>query len=198
MLRKEMNTHRGVMQGLAFNIVKDMDLAEDYVQDAMIRALTRLHQFDASKSKFSTWLCQIVINVCMQHNIAAKKMTKVDLELVHLSEAESETGWDQDDLLDLLIEIEEHVRTFPQIVDYDLADDFIAYYSSGKIRTGGKSRMYNLRVNVVQPRRHKTYDQMAKERNMEINTLKTVFMRTKVMLRERMGEKIAGYFTENK
>jgi RNA polymerase sigma-70 factor (ECF subfamily) len=48
----------------AFSILKNLEDAEDAVQDAFIRAFKKIHTFDG-RSAFSTWLTRIVINCCL-------------------------------------------------------------------------------------------------------------------------------------
>ena len=49
------------MYALAWRILQDAHLAEDAVQDALIKAFNQLQQFDR-RSKFSTWLYRITSN----------------------------------------------------------------------------------------------------------------------------------------
>lgn len=48
---------------LALGIMRNQHDAEDQVQSAFLRALQHLDQF-RNRAKFSSWLCQIVINEC--------------------------------------------------------------------------------------------------------------------------------------
>lgn len=52
------------LRGSAFSILKNMDDAEDAVQEASIRVFKKIHTFDG-RSAFSTWLTRIVINCCL-------------------------------------------------------------------------------------------------------------------------------------
>ncbi len=52
------------MHQLAWRIMGDPDLAEDVVQEAMIKAHQQLEKFD-QRSKFSTWLYRITTNTAI-------------------------------------------------------------------------------------------------------------------------------------
>jgi RNA polymerase sigma-70 factor (ECF subfamily) len=48
-------------------LVKDRDEAEDIAQEAFIKAYKNLKKFNATKSKFSTWLYKIATNLALDH-----------------------------------------------------------------------------------------------------------------------------------
>ena len=48
----------------AVSVLKNMDDAEDAVQEASIRLFKKIHTFDG-RPAFSTWLTRIVINCCL-------------------------------------------------------------------------------------------------------------------------------------
>jgi RNA polymerase sigma-70 factor, ECF subfamily len=52
---------------VARRLVADRSLAEDVVQEAMIRAWTQSRQFNAGRARFTTWLYRIVMNLCIDH-----------------------------------------------------------------------------------------------------------------------------------
>lgn len=58
--------YNGLMRRTAFRILKNMDDAEDAVQDASFRAYLKIDTF-AGTAAFSTWLTSIVINQCLMH-----------------------------------------------------------------------------------------------------------------------------------
>ena len=53
--------HRGRLLKTAFTITRNREDAKDAVQDSLMRAFVRIHDFRGD-SKFSTWLTRIVIN----------------------------------------------------------------------------------------------------------------------------------------
>jgi len=56
----EIMTYRKVMYGMAYHILKNVDDADDVTQNAMIKAVTRISQFDETRAKLQTWCCAIV------------------------------------------------------------------------------------------------------------------------------------------
>ncbi len=52
---------------VALRIVPDARLAEDLVQEAMVRAWSRARHFDERRGRFTTWLYRIVVNLCIDH-----------------------------------------------------------------------------------------------------------------------------------
>ena len=57
---------------VARKLVADPELAEDIVQEALVRAWTRADRFDARRARFSTWLYRIVVNLCIDHGRKAR------------------------------------------------------------------------------------------------------------------------------
>jgi len=49
----------------AARIVPDRAVAEDIVQDAMVRAWNQCDRFDPGRAQFRTWLYRIVVNLCI-------------------------------------------------------------------------------------------------------------------------------------
>lgn len=52
---------------VASRLVRDATTAEDLAQDAMFRAWKDIGRFDAKRAQFTTWLYQIVVNLCIDH-----------------------------------------------------------------------------------------------------------------------------------
>ncbi|MBO6606926.1 sigma-70 family RNA polymerase sigma factor [Psychroserpens sp.] len=70
------------MFAVAMRFVKDSMEAEDIVQEAFIRAFTKLHQYKAEVT-FGAWLKRIVVNKAIDH-LKSKKQHMQNLEEVHL------------------------------------------------------------------------------------------------------------------
>ncbi|WP_245430842.1 sigma-70 family RNA polymerase sigma factor [Rhodoplanes roseus] len=51
--------------GLALRILRNDADAEDTVQDAFLKIWTNRHRFELGRAKFSTFLCRVVINRCI-------------------------------------------------------------------------------------------------------------------------------------
>jgi RNA polymerase sigma-70 factor (ECF subfamily) len=67
---------------VAKRFLKDAADAEDVVQEAFIKAFTKLHQYKAEVT-FGAWLKRIVVNKSIDF-LKAKKQLLVELEEVHL------------------------------------------------------------------------------------------------------------------
>jgi len=52
---------------VARRIVSSSAVAEELVQEAMIRAWSQSRNFDPRRARFSTWLYKIVVNLCVDH-----------------------------------------------------------------------------------------------------------------------------------
>src|SRR5947209_4924916 len=79
-------TYKGLMLHVAYSIVKDRDIAEDAVQDALIQAwqhLPSLRETGALRS----WLLRIVVNQC----ISFKRRLARSTIFLHQSFSEQET-----------------------------------------------------------------------------------------------------------
>lgn len=81
----QMQLYNQYCQGMyivARRYVKHDAEAEDVVQDAFIKAFSKLHQFQADVT-FGSWLKRIVINTCMDV-LKSRKQQLVELEDAHL------------------------------------------------------------------------------------------------------------------
>lgn len=52
---------------VAARLVSNSAVAEDLVQEAMVKAWNQAGRFDAKKAKLTTWLYRIVVNQCIDH-----------------------------------------------------------------------------------------------------------------------------------
>ncbi|WP_229719372.1 RNA polymerase sigma factor [Winogradskyella schleiferi] len=81
---------------VAFRFVKDTLEAEDIVQEAFIKAFSKLEQYKAEVS-FGAWLKRIVINRCIDV-LKSKRQRLVELEDYHLNVIEdNEEEWTVED-----------------------------------------------------------------------------------------------------
>jgi len=63
-LNSLLETYRPMLYWQALRIVRNAEDAEDVIQDAFLKALCHLNQFER-RSKFSTWLTRVVINTAL-------------------------------------------------------------------------------------------------------------------------------------
>jgi len=89
------------MFAVAMRFVKDTMEAEDIVQEAFIKAFTKLHQYKAEVS-FGAWLKRIVVNKSIDL-LKSKKQHMLELDEVHLKvvDASNENEWLVDDAITL-------------------------------------------------------------------------------------------------
>jgi RNA polymerase sigma-70 factor (ECF subfamily) len=52
---------------VAARVIPDRLIAEDMVQEAMLRAWSQISRFDPDRAQFRTWLYRIVVNLCIDH-----------------------------------------------------------------------------------------------------------------------------------
>ncbi|MEZ4776443.1 MAG: RNA polymerase sigma factor [Bacteroidia bacterium] len=82
------------------SFVKDEDIAQDMVQEILIKVFTQLSKFKG-KSRFSTWLYSITYNFCVEYYRKQTKYGTVDIdegpEVYDVSD-------DEDELLHLRVE----------------------------------------------------------------------------------------------
>jgi RNA polymerase sigma-70 factor (ECF subfamily) len=71
---------------LAFRFAGRDDLAQDFTQDAFIRAFERLHEFRGDSS-FATWLHTIAVSVAMNGMRKVKRFRQRELELDEVMDA---------------------------------------------------------------------------------------------------------------
>jgi RNA polymerase sigma-70 factor (ECF subfamily) len=69
--------YRSMAYTVAFRMVGDADEANDLAQEGFIAAYRNLRHFRFG-SRFSTWLCSIVVNKCRDHLRANKDVAPVD------------------------------------------------------------------------------------------------------------------------
>lgn len=86
---------------VAKRFLKDATEAEDVVQEAFIKAFTKLHQYKAEVT-FGAWLKRIVVNKSIDF-LKSKKQQLVELEEVHLKVVDTthDDKWLVDDAITL-------------------------------------------------------------------------------------------------
>lgn len=102
---------------VALRFVRDTMEAEDIVQEAFLKAFTKLDQYKAEVS-FGAWLKRIVINRCIDV-LKSKRQRMIELEEHHLNvvDADYETDWTTDD--DVTIEdVKEAIAMLPDKYRY--------------------------------------------------------------------------------
>ncbi|GAB4156651.1 MAG: hypothetical protein Tsb0033_07500 [Winogradskyella sp.] len=117
---------------VALRFVKDTMEAEDIVQEAFIKAFSRLDQYRAEVS-FGAWLKRIVVNRCIDV-LKSKKQRLIELEEHHLKvvEANDSDDWLVDD--DITIEdVKNAIETLPEKYKYVVMLYLIEGYDHSEI-----------------------------------------------------------------
>ena len=60
-----MERHAARMLSLAYHTLRNTAQAQDVVQEAFVRLWLKAASFDASRAKMTTWMHQIVVNLCV-------------------------------------------------------------------------------------------------------------------------------------
>jgi RNA polymerase sigma-70 factor (ECF subfamily) len=83
--------HQSGLLRLSLRFVKDIDVAEDVVQESFIKAYERLASFEG-RASFKSWLYQIAVNTA-KNKIRSRRDEVRDLDEVHLGvAAKAESG----------------------------------------------------------------------------------------------------------
>lgn len=101
--------HQRPLLCIVLRMVGDLEMAEDIVQEAFMKAYLKLHTFQG-RSKFKSWLFQIGLNTA-KNRLRAKKRESVDIDKVNVAIQDHQ----EDDLmqLDLQTVIQAEVDLLP-------------------------------------------------------------------------------------
>jgi RNA polymerase sigma-70 factor (ECF subfamily) len=107
------NQYCNGMYIVAKRFLKDADDAEDVVQEAFIKAFSKLHQYKAEVT-FGAWLKRIVINKSIDF-LKSKNQRLVELEEVHLKviDTANDDKWLVDDAI-TLNDVKEAINKLPE------------------------------------------------------------------------------------
>ncbi len=102
---------------VALRFVKDTMEAEDIVQEAFIKAFSKLDQYRAEVS-FGAWLKRIVVNRCIDV-LKSKRQRLIELEEHHLNlvDADYESEWLVDDEI-TIDEVKSAIEELPEKYKY--------------------------------------------------------------------------------
>ncbi|MCH4552935.1 RNA polymerase sigma factor [Aestuariibaculum lutulentum] len=102
---------------VAKRFLKDASDAEDVVQEAFIKAFSKLHQYKAEVT-FGAWLKRIVVNKSIDF-LKAKKQQLVELEEVHLKVVDTvnDDKWLVDDTI-TLCNVKQAISNLPDKYQY--------------------------------------------------------------------------------
>ncbi|MCF7569318.1 RNA polymerase sigma factor [Sabulilitoribacter arenilitoris] len=102
---------------VANRFLKDANDAEDVVQEAFIKAFSKLHQYKAEVT-FGAWLKRIVVNKSIDF-LKSKKQKLVELDEVHLKviDAEDDDKWLVEDTI-TLNDVKHAINNLPDKYQY--------------------------------------------------------------------------------
>jgi RNA polymerase sigma factor (sigma-70 family) len=102
---------------VAKRFLKDANDAEDVVQEAFIKAFTKLHQYKADVT-FGAWLKRIVINKSIDF-LKSKKQLLIELDQVHLKviDTTNDDKWLVDDAI-TLNDVKQAINNLPEKYQY--------------------------------------------------------------------------------
>lgn len=117
---------------VAMRFVKDTMEAEDIVQEAFIKAFSKLRQYKGEVT-FGAWLKRIVINKCID-TLKSKKQELTELDEVHLKVVDDsiESEWLVDDAI-TLDEVKFAINSLPDKYNYVLKLYLIEGYDHQEI-----------------------------------------------------------------
>ena len=102
--------HQRVLLRLALRMMRDLELAEDVVQDSFIKAFQKIDKFEG-RSSFKSWVYQITLNTA-RNKLRGKRYEFVEMDKANLAvESKLESGLAQADFQNLL---KEKVQLLPE------------------------------------------------------------------------------------
>lgn len=110
--------------------LKDPFEAEDAMQEAFIKAFTKLHQYKGDVT-FGAWLKKIVINKCID-KLKAKKMELVALNEHVLNTAEEDDNWEIEEGIEVA-QVKDAIENLPEKYKYPLMLYLIEGYDHEEI-----------------------------------------------------------------
>jgi RNA polymerase sigma-70 factor (ECF subfamily) len=105
------------MYSVAKRFLKDADDAEDVVQEAFIKAFSKLNQYKAEVT-FGAWLKRIVVNKSIDF-LKSKKQQLVELDEVHLKvvDTSEDDKWSVEDTI-TLNDVKKAINNLPEKYQY--------------------------------------------------------------------------------
>jgi RNA polymerase sigma-70 factor, ECF subfamily len=76
--------HQKSLLRLAFRVVRDLQVAQDVVQESFLKAYQKLHSFEG-RAAFKSWLFQITLNTA-KNKLRAKTFEALDIEKTPVTE----------------------------------------------------------------------------------------------------------------
>jgi len=163
-----------------YSLVKEKNVLEDLVSETMIKAMTKIENFDSTKGAFSTWIYRIARNSILDFNKKHKNENVVHAtNLIRISELRNE------------LEVE-------FFVDYEQLDNnsnveniYIKKEERKTLNEKIKGLKENKRINqgyvdvlIMRFINELSYEEIAKKLDLPIGTVKTKIIRGKELIRK--------------
>jgi RNA polymerase sigma-70 factor (ECF subfamily) len=167
------NKYQNALYGIIFKMINNKDEADDIVQETFMKAFSSIQTFD-EKYSFATWLFKIGTNNCIDH-LRKRKINSISVNAV-LPNEEGESSFELPDLT------------------YE-ADRSIIEEQKKKLIEDAINSLPEKYAIIIQMRHQedKTYEQISKELNMPIGTVKAHIFRAREMLNKYLKDKKAFY-----
>jgi RNA polymerase sigma-70 factor (ECF subfamily) len=167
------NKYQNALYGIVFKMINNRDEVDDIVQETFIKAFSSIKSFDERYS-FATWLFKIGTNNCIDH-LRKRKINSVSIN----STISNEDGENDFKLPDLTYE----------------ADRNIIEEQKKKLIEDAINSLPEKYAVVIRMRHQedKTYEQISKELNMPVGTVKAHIFRAREMLNKYLKDKKAFY-----
>lgn len=124
------NQYSEGMYYVALRFMQDTMEAEDAMQEAFIKAFSKIHQFTGEVT-FGAWLKRIVINKCLD-KLKARKMELVAINEQVLGTVEEEENWNIDDGIGVA-EVKTEIENLPEKYRFPLMLYLIEGYDHEEI-----------------------------------------------------------------
>jgi len=161
-----LNRHKRLAYQLAVGIVKNPTLADDLVQESFIKAFAALHRYNPQYA-FTTWLCKIVTNHCLDH-LRRKKIQAYSLD----EPIESRSGTIKREIPDWSRNPEWLLLRKQRTLSIDQAIDSLpARYR---------------RVIVLRHKEDRSYEDIADILNIPLGTVKAQIFRARELLKKKL------------
>lgn len=167
--------HQRALLRLAMRIVKDLELAEDIVQESFIKAYLKIDKFEG-RSSFKSWAFQITLNTA-KNKLRGKRYEHVDIGKVSIPvSAKAESGIAQAgiqqllrDKVDSLPEKQKmalSLRIYDDLSFKEIADIMNCPYDTAKANY--RHALLKLRHNVEEDHRLQGWNEIEFKKNIAV------------------------------
>ena len=163
-----MERYRNSLHGIIYNMVRNQEETQDLVQEAFIKAHNALRTFNKQYT-FSTWLFKIASNNCIDH-LRKKRLNTISIDTPIETEDGSITHEISDDSYNPEMDTirNEIINTIHDVID-QLPEKY--------------RKVINLRHKL-----DKSYEEIAKELDLPIGTVKARIFRAREILKKSLRQ----------